>query len=73
MDLFQDEAVRQFLIQVVTPIILIVIGIGMLLRSRRSDYGEVMQTTVISIIALVFIVGGTALMAVGERAANALF
>jgi hypothetical protein len=71
--LFNDAAIRTFVIQVVAPLILIFIGIGILARSRKANYGEVMNTAVIAFIGIVFIVGAVALMAAGGRVASALF
>jgi len=65
-----DQFFRQFILQVIAPIILMLLGVGILVRAKKANYGEVMQIGGIAIIGIVFIVGAGVLFAIGGQIAD---
>lgn len=73
MELFNDDQVRTFMIQVAAPIMLIALGLGILMGAKRANYSQVLSTTGIAIIGVMFIVAAGLMMNFGERLATFLF
>lgn len=57
----------------IVPLLLLVVGLGILTRSRKGNLSEVMTTSMIAIIGIIFIVGAAGFIAFGEQMSGIVF
>ncbi len=67
------ENVMQFIVQVLAPLVLAWIGIGILSRARKSNAAETANTGFNSLIGIMFVGGAVVIASKGADVANWLF
>lgn len=67
------KGIQEWLQTNIVPLLLAVIGIAILARSRKGNWSDTMNTTGIAIIGIIFIVGAAGFMTFGEDMSNLIF
>jgi uncharacterized membrane protein len=72
MNWFNDESIRNFILQVITPIMLAFVGLYLMSRAKKANWSDVVTTSGIALIGVMFIGGATVFATVGDDIANSL-
>lgn len=65
--------IQDWIIQNIVPIVLLVIGLGILAKSRKGNWSDTMNTTGIAIIGIIFIVGAGGFIVFGREMSGIVF
>lgn len=68
-----SKAIQEWLLTNIVPIILVVIGIGIMARAKKGNWSETLNITGITIIGIIFVVGGAAFIAFGTDLVGVVF
>lgn len=65
--------IQQWVAQNIVPLLLLVIGVGIISKARKGNWSDTMNTSGIAIIGIIFIVGAAGFMAFGKEMSGLVF
>lgn len=68
-----SAGIQDWILKNIVPLVLVVIGLGILAKSKKGNWSETMNTTGIAVIGIMFIVAAGAFIAFGEKMAKVVF